>query len=252
MICQPCNIPEDTVEVELEDVTDLDDASYTISFTSVDNSWVSFHDYIPEGIWSGRDTETSSLISLFNGFLYRHNDHDSVGTFYENKTYPSYITPVFTTPYKTEKGTLPMQLVNVSWNTDVEAIGTSDLELQNMTLSSISLHTSYQSTNEQTLIPFDTNKTIQQNYDVYNTRKVRSYWNFNKFRDMIVNNNVETFTEFLDDCVINTGNVNPTKANELLRRLEDDYVILKLKFNNALQLDLKIFDVSIQSKPVRR
>jgi hypothetical protein len=249
MICLPCD-KEPELVFGFEDVVCKVNQNYTVSFTSMDDSWVSFHDYNPRGIWATRD---EAIYSIFQDLLYKHNQ-DNVGKYYEGVTHPSYITPVFTSEYMLKEGIIAMQLVNVSWNTNADRMlkgcnDYNDIERQQITFTSASVHTSYQSTGDIKLIPFDSSKTVQENYGVANIRKVTNRWHFNKFRDMIVNRNSETFMEFLDDCVVINSN---TSVQNYLRRFHDDYIILKLDFDNVLQIDLRIQSVDITNKPILR
>lgn len=249
MICIPCD-KEPELIFTFEDVACKIDQNYTVSYTSMGDSWISFHDYLPKGIWSTRD---DSVYSLFGKLLYKHNQNN-VGVYYNGVKHPSYVTPVFTSEYMLKEGLISMQLVNINWNTNATKImnGCNDYEdneLQKVTFTAVSVHTSYQSTAEIPLVPYDITKSAMDNFDVANVRKVTNRWHFNKFRDMIIDNSVETFIEFLDDCIVKVGN---TTTQDYLRRFNDDYIIVKLTFDNVMQVDLKIQSVDITNKPILR
>lgn len=247
----PVNIPPcETTQInkELIDVSenDLIDIGYTMSYYPDLDSWLSYHDYIPSGIFATRN----KVLSFDDKQIYIHNQ-DNFAKYYKGIVYKSIITPVFQSPYRDNGHYYPAWYYQINWLCDIIK---DKLVQRNKTLTKISLHNSYQSTKDTLITPFDTSKSFKEQYDLFNTRLVKNHWNFNKFRDLIIDHKILTFEEWteleeivfsndIDEMNIDIANTNSNKSFELKRRFIDEYLIVKMEYNNEEQLQILLYEV---------
>ena len=206
----------------------LEDVSFTISYQPETESWISYHDYIPDFAFHLRHNK---LLSFNNKGLYIHNQNNRC-VFYNNTLYESYITPVFN-PYlkEREERVYPFILNYLEWDTDVYD---NERRRRDLTWTNISLHNSLQSTIKIPLVPYNSTCSKVSQFGIYNVDRVTNHWNFSKFRDNIIQRNLKSLDEQIDDEVeINVQNTNCTGV--LKPRFRDDFVIVKLGYSNASQ-----------------
>lgn len=217
----------------------LEDDSYTISYSLTDNpeteGWISFHDYIPDYSICLRNEK---LLQFYTGLLYEMNIGPS-GTYF-GYMYDSYITPVIVSNYRTQNTIYPFLIKSLNWNTDIE-----DLLIRRLqeTWTSISLHNSFQGTKQIPLILFDTECSLLEQYGVFNTKRVKNRWYFNYAFNQKVSTSTRTWLELRDKfLVVNTQDI----ACEIKPRLFDDFVIIKLVFNNNQSKKLFHYEINAE------
>lgn len=223
----------------------LEDASCTISYFPETDSWISYHDYIPDYIFHLRNNK---LLSFFNKGLYLHN-HSNRCLYYNNEPKECYITPVYT-PYikDKEERIYPFILNSINWSTDI--FNTQKRTL-NLTWSNISLHNSYQSTSKKLLVSYDSTCSAKEQFGNWNVRRINNYWNYSKFRDNTIDRNLKTLDEDIDDMF--ERNVLDISCNDDFKlRLKDDFVIVKLGYNNIAQNLLCFNELLFDVTPVKR
>jgi hypothetical protein len=222
--------------IELND-NYLEDCNFTLSYQFETTNWISFHDYFPDYAFRLRNNK---LLSFHNNSLYLHNSNKR-GVFYDGILYPSYITPTFV-PYLKEKEQhiYAMCVESIEWQADL--YDNTNKRLLNKTFSKASLHNSYQSSIEKTLIVYDdTCKQVEQS-EQWNVRRAKNLWYFNRFRDNIINPVFKSLNEKYCNCneiVQNVNDVNCKDVNTKHRgRFIDDFLITKLEYNNIENLEL--------------
>lgn len=223
----------------------LEDASCTISYFPETESWISYHDYIPDYAFNLRNNK---LMSINSNGLYLHNANNR-GLYYNNQLKECYITPVFT-PYLKDKEEriYPFVLNSINWSTDIFDTQKRSLEL---TWSNISLHNSYQSTFKKLLVTYDSTCSAIAQYGNWNVRRINNYWNYSKFRDNTVDRSLKTLDEDIDDLF--ERNVLDLKCtNNFKMRLKDDFVLVKLSYNNLSQYLLCFNELLFDITPVKR
>ena len=225
----------------------LIDESYTISYYHQIKTWFSFHDYIPDLMTSLRDNK---VISIKNNCLYYHNQDFIYCSFYNNQIYESYITPTISTNLKETETSrkLSLWLQNVNWNADVKD---KDKRLLNETFSYISIHNSFQGTVKRKLVNYDESCSHLENFGNYNVRRIHNRWEFNKFKDDILNSDFNSFyTTIMDLRESNAVSENCEK--EHIKNLIDDWFLIKLTYDNLKQRSIQFYELNFTYKPVMR
>ena len=239
-MCEP-NVVDSHEYIDVPDEI-LVDESYTVSYYFGTKSWFSFHDYIPDYSFSLRDNR---VLSFKDNVLYYHNQEGIYGKFYD-KIHECYITPCFSPLIKEsdEQRRLPFSLHNINFEVDI--IDANKKRLLNKTMSSISVHNSYQSTIKTELIPYDNTCSHISQYRVYNIKRVKNHWEFNRFKDNLLDKNnvghIELIDDFLDVNVLNTfceWNKNPNR-----KRFIDNFDIIKLTYNNKEQFMMCFYEMN--------
>lgn len=256
-VINPCS-PNIPIPFSLLDVLqeDLIDVSYTMSYYPDIDRWLSYHDYLPKGIFNLR---SGKLISFNNNKIYLHNSNNRC-IYYNQVLNKSVITPVFTTDFIDKNNIYSMLLEQIHWVCDFIL---NKQIIKNNTFTHLSLHNSYQSTNNIELKVFEKGGGLENQYDNKNIRLIKNNWQFNSFRDFVINHNIVTFEEWskVEDIIfnnslsennINISNLNTLKDFEKKKRFIDDYLIIKLENDNINQNQFLLNDISINSKLVTR
>ena len=217
----------DVIEDEM-----LEDDSFTLSYYPDVDLWVSFHDWVSEGFISLRN----SILSFKQDAVWLHNA-EGRGVYYDEKHVCS-ITPIYNW-----KQIYPEFVYSLSWLADV-----GKDRLLNSTFTSILLANSYQATNEKEIVVYDDSKTLEQNYDIYNTKRIKSYWNFNQIKSLTINTDFPKVIETIDDIIEASGNVDQDKEFYLKRPFIDNWLLVKLSYDGVEPL--YVYEVVIQSRPV--
>lgn len=228
---------------------------FTYSFTPENKTWTSQHDYIPNVFFN----ERNSIYSLIEGKIFKHNSLTTRGIYYTDTIYPSYIVQIFNSArpeyayskeYKPDSINKKQELFfNISWKTEVLL---NNAKQRDLTLDKILIWNSYQATDEQRVVPFDTSLSLLQNKDVANTRRIKDMWMFNSMRDVVIDNT----QPFVVNSQIQSGNINNDKSFELKKRFSDDFLAVKFLFSNekisTLQPECNLIDTAVNFNPVTR
>jgi hypothetical protein len=246
------NIPacEKYSQFTFEEISEneLQDISYTLSYYPEIDAWVSYHSYIPSGIFATRE----NIISFDNKNVYVHNQNN-YGLYYNGQIHSSKITPVFKSKYKTESELLAATFSKLSLSCDI-------LESKNVNrdkiISTLAFYNSYQSTNRINLIPFIRGNGFSNQYDIANIRLVKNYWNFNMFRDLKINKKALTWEEWtkLEEAIFN-NDINEIGIPDLTfadniesnKRFSDEYLIAELCHNNLEQNQFLLYDIDVNT-----
>lgn len=251
----PIICPMTYVEGDWDIVEPENELDYTVSFYPDFDYWLCFHDYHPSGIFATR----INLFSFDNKRLYIHNS-DNYVKYYGGVIHKSIITPVFRSPYIQSNKTLPALFQNINFRCDVID---NKVVNRDKTFSRLSFHTSYQSTNKITLVPFISNQSMLSQYNTYNIRLVNTYWQFNKIRDLKLDKIELTWEEWdklhgvvynqnIDEIEVNTSNVSSTQNIQMKRRFVDDYMVVIMEFDNDEQNEFLLHDINYLTSPVLR
>jgi hypothetical protein len=185
-----------------------DDRSFTLSFALKQDSWVYFHDYVPDMYFHSR----KQLYSLKDNRIYTHNKN-LPGRIY-GKTKPWFIDMVFVPQ-------MEVLLDTLLWLTEVVDNGV-DQEMK--TITHITVWNSNQCTGRIAL-------STKNKWDNDLTR-YQGLWTFNKLTDLVKNHG----QPFLDDLF---GDFRPLEENMDLQKpfyrqeqLQDNYFIVRFEFDN--------------------
>ncbi len=230
------------------DVRFWDSDSWTISYSFDFDCWASFHSYTPDFLLNTRN----KLVSFKDSKVFRHN-HTNKGIYYNSvEVNPSYITPTFVSPYRTEdkKALISALFGSISMNT--EMYDPDGVLIKEKSISRVMAYNSYQSTGDVEMVYYDNNLTHEENYLLYNIRNAKNTFTFNKLKDLVVNRRVP----FVQDYESVDSNIDANKPFYLRRKMIDKFLVVKLLYNNEkignLQYDLHFGDISMYTKPVLR
>jgi len=220
----------------------LEDDSYTVSYALTSNpeteGWVSFHDYIPDYSIVLRN---QTLLQFYQGQLYQHNI--AVAGLYFGLVYNSSITPVVVSNFRTVDAIYPFLIKAINWNTDIEDSATRKLQ---ETWSTISLHNSFQGTRQIPIVIYDTECTLLEQYGKFNAKRTKNRWYFNYAFNEKDLTNQRTWLELRDKFLVINGEDKSCTWDELYRtRLFDDFVIVRLVYENANFRKLVHYDLSM-------
>ena len=247
-----CESIVDDNEYEDIDIDLLTDESYTLSyyFKEEVRGWFSYHSYIPDLIFSLRNNQ---ILSFYNNELYTHNHSENYCVYYNNVIQESYITPVLAPDLKEGELTriFPFILDNISINADVETQeGVRELD---SFLTHVSLHNSHQSTVKIPFIVYDKQCSYVENYRNYNVKRIKNRWEFNRFKNNIINVDDRGYGENKSDFIErNVLNVFCNKDTEpSFKKFIDDFIIVKLYNDNLSQKRIVIYDINFTFRIVR-
>lgn len=220
--------------------------SYSPELNQGNGAWLSFHDYICDILCNTRH----NVISFKNDFttesnLYIHNIGDKKGVYYKEDltdvVKPFIIIPVFNLLQisKTNNGRyLEKVFQSINWKTEVKNNIAKYLE----TFNSISIWNDYQCSGE---INLDFSPELGEG----NIRKVKEYWLFNNFRDILIHNNVSPndFSVFIkslfEDYDIINSTIDITMDDFEQKRFNSTHILARLKYNNLTNSEISIIDI---------
>lgn len=214
-----------------QDVAQLIDRSFTLSWSVVDNNWVFFHDNVPDFYFSTRE----QLYNLKSGKIFQHNAGPP-GVYHDpNVIKPFLVDVVF-------NGDKELTLNTINWITEVLNADGSVASFD--TLTHITVWNSYQCSGRIALS--QTFADLQQEM-----RKTVGRWFFNDFRNKLLQDGVA----FLQD-IFGNFDVKPGVTGELpwfeQQLLEDNYFIVRFEFDNTTGKQVYLEDVNINFDPSYR
>lgn len=226
---------------------DTPDRSFTISYDIESRSWVSFHDYIPDFIFNTRNGLFSYKTQNSVSNLFIHNK--GIRGIYYNAVdlvpvpFSSYIDIVFKAPITDRQVTLILQSIN--WITEVFDI--NGVPLFEETFDFITVRTNYQNSGKIALT-----KQVLITGE-HNNRNVEGTWNFNDFRDIVLDRSLPNINDNNIDgySIINT-NIDANIAWFNKRKFEDKFFIVRLEYSNKSGNLLYLHEANALSRPSYR
>jgi len=202
--------------VRLED-SDVYDKSLSISYSFDFGVWICFHDYIMEG--SSHVIDKNLIFK--NNKIYETNRKERRAIYFTEEPFSSIIIPIFNANADTNK-----LFTRFTWLTDI--VNPEKGKEVNKTITKITVFNSDQCSGDIEVVPFTDLSTP------YTTRKVHDGWNFNEFRDLVVNNRFP----FLDsEYKVIASNIDPNKLWFNKGRFTGSWVGLKIEFSNVKNLN---------------
>ena len=202
--------------------------NFTLSFTG--DSWVSFHDYIPNVLLYNRN----GLVAIDNNTnkMFKHNNKLNKAVYYDGVIKQSYIDVIFNPSSEISK-----VLRSVNWITDV--VDNNGATLKDKTITHLLIFNNSQCSG---ILDLNQDKGIWFGVDA---RNVEDTWNFNDFRDLIKDKN----QPFLDDKnqLIST-NINTSKSWFEKSLFIGKFVTVRFISDNINQNDLHIIGVNATFK----
>lgn len=237
-------------EIDLKDKTISENKSWTLSYSLDNNSWTSFHSYIPNFLYNDSDTFYSYIDNTNNNvnrYSWEHN-YGEFQSFYDQK-FDFIIDYIYKKDPYLEKTFDTVEFTSNVW---LESeIDQKWIEVPFITFDKMYVYNNNQVSNKLNIIVSNLNPYANVSYNVNETtaRKMRNFWKISKFRDMSVNrlNLIEPkFTKdwgILDysnnfdygfgyiDCVINPDQIDLNKNVYQRERFTDKYIGVRLFFN---------------------
>ena len=182
------------------------DNNWTISFSLEKKAWISFHDYTPDCYIK----DLNGYLSAFGHRVYKHDNTSTMGNIYESTEKSKFIVE-FVDHYQGEEFYTPsFKFITTCLNQD----GGKELY---KTFDSFFVYNSFQNSGEVPLEHLDT------------ARALRDTWIVNKFRDLVLDPSQPIVNK---DLTINENNINVNTPWYERRRFIDNYVVIRLIFEN--------------------
>jgi hypothetical protein len=220
----------------------LEDKSFTMSYSLEGQNWVFFHDYIPNFYFHTRD----HLLNLKRQEFYRHNEKDTYGKYHvstdditlERKSF--FIDVVF-------KNDTEFLLETINWISSVleNRTDTHDKGSEWNTLTHISAWNSQQHTGRIAL------SSVFTDLQYKTSRSTNGEWSLNDFRNIVT----QRGSQFILD-LFNNYNVDPTMVTTKewydAEVLQDKFVVVRFEFDNSTQKQVILHDLSVQGQKTVR
>lgn len=231
------------IRLDYNDTSYFIEESKTLSFDVEGNKFISEHDYFPNayyfntfGLFSINKDSTSISIDNLPAFnhvykTYKHNSYTQTrGTYYKGIAYPSYIDLPFNSRLDLVK-----QYQAVLWESVVEALDGS--RKYRKTIDKILLYSDYQCSDEVDITQFNT------------ARNTEGVWQFNEFRNLVVNEDLPIVRE---DGSINVDNLNNNRSYFEKSFFIGTFVVVRLIMLNGTTDDIYINFVNVKSRISKR
>lgn len=211
--------------------SDIVDNSFTLSYSMENNTWVFFHDYVPDFYVGTR----KKLYTLKNSKLWKHNSGPP-GKFYETAVHPFFIDVVFN--YDKE-----VILDSVQWFTELlSSLGAVN---EFATFTHITVWNSHQCTGRLPITEYIP-------YSLTGTRKTVSEFSFNELRDIVKDRS----GEFVGDIFANfrpiTSELDAGMPWYEKRFLQSNYFIVRLEYDNSNPNTLSLHETAITAQQTVR
>lgn len=223
----------------------LSTESWTISYNPVKKSWTSYHDYIPQALFTTND---GSLYSLKENKFYLNNPiPNSVqkGKYYTDTIHPWFIDVVFNPNPAEDKLFTELEWVTESYPV-IQTQGQVDRTLgYNNTLTHLTLYSKDRCTGKTTLSTINDTDSFYES----NLRNLNGVWYFNAIRDLSIS------TGFVLGFYQNF-NIDPTKLNINMewfdkRKFVDKFVICRFEGDNIVNNRVLLIDTKIAYRATR-
>ncbi|MBI2283311.1 MAG: hypothetical protein HYU71_06360 [Bacteroidetes bacterium] len=192
--------------------SEIEDKSFTLSFSLEEMDWVMFHDYIPDFYFSTRNR----LFNLKGNKIYKHNA-GAPGVYHSSTPKSFFIDMVFADKQE-------MLLRSVEWITEV--IG-NNVETEMSTLTHITIWNAQQCTGRIALSSvFD-----QLQYSTH--RKTQGKWSFNHIRDMVKTRGTTFLLDIFNNFAVISNSISQTKPWYEKALLSDNYFVIRFEFDNT-------------------
>lgn len=227
--------------LDFNDESYFENLSKTFSFNIDDNTYVCEHDYFPNvymfntyGLFSINNDRTiveEPSLAIPAYVLYKHNvKTQQRGTYYKGSTYDSYIDLIFNGRLDLSK-----QYQMVTWESVVKALDGS--RKYKDTIDKIMIYSDYQCSGEIDITEYNT------------SRNVEGVWQFNEFRDIVVDNTLPIIRE---DGRVDESNLNINKSFFEKSFFIGTFVVIRLIMTNSNTNDVFINLVNVKSRISKR
>ena len=214
--------------------------SWTISYDPQQQTWISYHDYIPDHMFN---TVDNVLYSVKNNKFYIHNlqsNNTVKGKFYETTPYSSYID----IPFNNEP-TQDKLFTSINWLTEMYPNSyTTGQPNNNLSYLNTFTHITLRGLDHCSgRIPL-VSDTVFGNLYTSNIRNLNRTWYFNDIRDIALQTG---FTlGFYNDFLLDGTKLDINTPWYNRRRFVDKLVICRLEYDNAVNNRILFLDSGIE------
>lgn len=220
----------------------FDNLSWTISYNPTNRTWVSYHDYVPDYMFS---TVDNILYGIKDDKFYIQNIPGSAkGVFYNSTVNPSFIEA-------SKNIGSDAEFVSASWlsesyvNTYVTGQPSSSLDYTN-TLTHLTLRTPDRCTGR---IQLSLNNYMDSLYSS-NIRVLNRTWYYNDIRDIAIASGF--VGGFYNNYAIDTAKLNTNMEWYDTRRFIDKFIICRFEYDNVINQRFLFLEGDIQYRDVKR
>jgi hypothetical protein len=238
---------EDFTNIIFNDATFFENKSFTISFSLLTKTWVSFHSYLP--LFYSQDQNT--FYSADGETEWEHNIQGLYQKYYDT-LYSHIIETVSVSNPITTRLWEDIMLQTIAKKYD--AVNQDYYEERNITFNRLTVYNNRQISGEVQLIAknlqanpadFYENQTTNNATSVVIDRAERD-WRINDFRDVRINYTIPMFTkdwsaissQYPIDKVINPAAINVNKDWYDQENFRDKYLVMRLRFTNFEDVEL--------------
>jgi hypothetical protein len=239
-------------DLDWHDTTYFKQIGWTLSYQLDMKVWVSFHSYIPHMYIYTTDSYYGLMSGLYLGgfqstiYLFKHNDYNNIGKYYEATKSPYINFYPFEIEYTTHgKSDVNKQFYAIEVNdviTDFQLDASIDspdgVKIQDIGFTSFYVYNRLQISDEVPLVPLSPTISGSGNY-----RSAGSIWTINNFRDESLlaatyvgglpsypSSGVSMFNA---DGTINTNYIDPAKTWDQKPKFVDKYLNIRLICDNT-------------------
>jgi hypothetical protein len=204
--------------------------SKTLSYSVENKAWVCEHDYLPNSYYYNYKQLISSKIINGNTVLYLQNSKTVNRGIFFDTIYDSYVDLIF-------NGRLDLSKLyqNISWESVVKTI--QGATLYNKTIDKIAIYNEYQCSGEIDITLFNT------------TRNVEGIWNFNDFRDIVVDD-TSPIVDGVGVLIQQNQNINKSFFDN--SNFISTFIVIRLIMKNSTTNDIYINNVQVKSRTSQR
>jgi hypothetical protein len=213
-----------------EDVSDLVDNSFTISYSVEGDSWVFFHDYIPDFYFHTRE----DLYTLKDNVIYKHNE-GKPGVYHDTTRKSFFIDIVF-------KADGELLLETVNWISSVleDSSDASTVGSEWNTLTHISIWNSQQHTGRIAL------QDVFADLQYETSRRTNGQWSFNDFRNIVAARGTQFLLNIFQDYALDPT-TSTTKDWYDAEVLQDKYFVVRFEYDNSQEKQLILHDTTVKA-----
>lgn len=224
------------------------DKSFTISFSPIDKTWISWHSYLPT-YYMFTPNNLFSFESNEDFNIYKHNKKGDYLTFYgqDCKHYFEFVSPM--KPLETN---ISEYVKYKSTATKYESNGEDKREDRDTTFKGVVIYNDEQCTGDNLLViknkadvDYYVNQVVNSIGNII-VSKNESYWSFNDFRDYRNDYSDSIFdsswtaiqSQYFIDKIVKASGINLSKNWWELQQFRSNFVVIRLMFegNNDVQL----------------
>jgi hypothetical protein len=220
--------------------TELEDRSFTLSYSIEAKNWVFFHDYMPDFYFHTRE----KLYNLKNQQVYRNNEKEVYGQYHHTPEegggdsyiqHPFFIDVIF-------RSDTEFLLETINWITSVveKDKDNHNQDLEWNTLSHITIWNSQQHTGKIAL------KDIFSSLQYETSRKTNGGWSMNDFRNILKDRGIQFLTDLFNDYKLDPSTAD-AKAWYDKELIQDKYICVRFEYDNIQQKQVILHDTTIQA-----